>query len=149
MNHRHMSSRALLLFGDGIKRQYFPPLFKKQKSWRFLSNSFCSPPSTRRCFLQMLVPPIRRRADVSPIIETCCWGLSYVVNSILAILCLAMNKNPNKAKTPWSLFSKLDVKITQPEEALSTGLWNLAALQPVSLVQLQAPWLAFRNKHPI
>lgn len=71
-------------------------------------------------------------------------------NSILAILCLAINKNPNKAKTPppaQSLFSKLDVTIARPAEALSAGLWDLATLQPVRLVQLQARSLAFGNKH--
>lgn len=77
----------------------------------------------------------------------CYGGFSYVVNSILAILCLAINKNPNKAKTPRSLFSKLDVTITRPAEALSTGLWNLATLQPVRLIQLQARSLVFGNKH--
>lgn len=39
MNHKHISSLALLLFGDGIKRRYFPP-FQKIKV-REISISKC------------------------------------------------------------------------------------------------------------
>lgn len=70
-----------------------------------------------------------------------------MVKSVLAILCLAINKSLNKAKTPWSFFSQLNLKRVQPAKTPSAGLQNLATLQPVRQSQLEARSISFENKN--
>lgn len=146
MNHKHISSPAFLLFGDGIKRKYFLS-FTKLKLTGISVNKFIllfslHVDSFCKCWCLLF----GRKTAVGPIINHQ-WGLSYVVKSVLAILCLAINKSLNKAKTPWSFFSQLNLKRVRPVKTPLTGLQNLATLQPVRQSQLEARSLSFENKN--